>query len=86
MATTGIARKNDSKCVEEARYARHLACLPWGLMVRIVTGDARILVIGAGGLGCPALSYLAAAGIGQVSIVDGDTVELSNLQRQIPHR
>lgn len=68
------------------RYARHL--LLDGIEV---TGqrrllDAHALIIGAGGLGCPAAMYLASAGVGRITIVDHDDVELSNLQRQIAHQ
>lgn len=67
------------------RYARHI-------LLREVGGDgqakllrAKVLVIGAGGLGSPLLLYLAAAGVGTIGVIDDDTVDLSNLQRQIAH-
>ncbi|NWH09107.1 MAG: molybdopterin-synthase adenylyltransferase MoeB [Alphaproteobacteria bacterium] len=67
------------------RYARHLILREIGGAGQRRLLDARVLIIGAGGLGSPALLYLAAAGVGTIGIVDADTVSLSNLQRQIAH-
>lgn len=67
------------------RYARHLVLHEVGGPGQNKLKDARVLVVGAGGLGAPLLYYLAAAGIGTIGIVDHDTVSLSNLQRQIIH-
>jgi len=68
------------------RYARHLILDEVGEVGQAKLLAARVLVIGAGGLGAPALMYLAAAGIGTIGVVDFDVVDLSNLQRQIVHR
>src|ERR1700742_2055384 len=67
------------------RYARHIVLREVGGPGQQALKDASVLVIGAGGLGAPALMYLAAAGIGELGVVDEDTVSLSNLQRQIIH-
>ncbi|TAE46781.1 MAG: HesA/MoeB/ThiF family protein [Cytophagales bacterium] len=68
---------------EKKRYTRHINLKEIGIEGQIKICNAKILVIGAGGLGCPALQYLTAAGIGKIGIVDFDTVDISNLQRQI---
>ena len=68
---------------ELARYQRHLSLAGFGPDAQAALQRARVLVIGAGGLGCPALLYLAAAGVGHLTIIDPDTVDASNLQRQI---
>jgi molybdopterin/thiamine biosynthesis adenylyltransferase len=67
------------------RYARHIALREIGGEGQVKLQNARVLVIGAGGLGSAALPYLAAAGVGTIGVVDGDTVENTNLQRQIIH-
>ena len=67
------------------RYARHLILDEVGEEGQAKLMAARVLVVGAGGLGSPVLIYLAAAGIGTLGIVDDDMVDLSNLQRQIVH-
>jgi adenylyltransferase/sulfurtransferase len=67
------------------RYARHLVLRDIGGPGQAKLKRARVLVVGAGGLGAPLIQYLAAAGIGTIGIVDDDTVSLSNLQRQVIH-
>ncbi len=68
------------------RYARHLVLREIGGTGQAKLKQARVLVVGAGGLGSPVILYLAAAGVGTIGVVDFDTVSLSNLQRQIAHR
>jgi molybdopterin/thiamine biosynthesis adenylyltransferase len=68
------------------RYARHIVLREVGGAGQKALKNAKVLVVGAGGLGAPALQYLAAAGVGTIGIVDGDRVENANLQRQVIHK
>lgn len=70
---------------ETERYSRHLVLPEIGGPGQQKLKAARVLIVGAGGLGAPSIQYLAAAGVGHITIVDDDVVSLSNLQRQIIH-
>ncbi len=71
---------------ERQRYQKHLSLSSIGETGQLRLKNAKILVVGAGGLGCPVLLYLTAAGIGQLGVIDPDVVEISNLQRQVLYR
>ncbi|SEW29590.1 Molybdopterin or thiamine biosynthesis adenylyltransferase [Aliiroseovarius sediminilitoris] len=71
---------------ELSRYARHVVLREIGGPGQVALKNARVLVVGAGGLGSPVLLYLAAAGVGTIGVIDDDTVDNSNLQRQVIHR
>ena len=68
-----------------SRYSRHLLLKEVGMEGQIRLLNAKVLLVGAGGLGCPAALYLAAAGLGTLGIIDSDKVDLTNLQRQVLH-
>jgi molybdopterin-synthase adenylyltransferase len=70
---------------ELERYARHIVMREVGGPGQQKLKTARVLVVGAGGIGSPALLYLAASGVGTLGVIDDDTVSLSNLQRQVMH-
>lgn len=78
---------NDQEMDDQAllRYSRHILLDDIGIEGQARISSAHALIIGAGGLGCPAAMYLASAGVGHITLVDHDTVDLTNLQRQIGH-
>lgn len=80
-----VPRAGSFSEAELERYARHIVLREIGGPGQKRLKAAKVLVVGAGGLGSPALLYLAAAGVGTIGVIDGDTVSLSNLQRQIIH-
>lgn len=84
-AQGGEAPSGPFSDVELERYARHITLPDIGGAGQLALKNARVLVVGAGGLGSPVLLYLAAAGVGRIGIIDDDTVSLSNLQRQVIH-
>ncbi|XVN73559.1 Molybdopterin-synthase adenylyltransferase [Oligella sp. MSHR50489EDL] len=77
-----MSQLNDEQML---RYARHIMLDGFGFEGQERLLNSKVLMVGAGGLGAPALMYLVAAGVGTIHLVDDDTVELSNLQRQIAH-
>jgi sulfur-carrier protein adenylyltransferase/sulfurtransferase len=85
-AITTFERMSKLTTNELKRYQRHLILKGFGFESQLKLKDAKVIVIGAGGLGCPALLYLSAAGVGTIGILDSDVVELSNLQRQVLYR
>ncbi|MDC0739006.1 molybdopterin-synthase adenylyltransferase MoeB [Cognatishimia sp. SS12] len=84
--TTQPAQNGPFSDTELSRYARHIVLHEVGGLGQKRLKDAKVLVIGAGGLGSPALMYLAAAGVGTIGVVDDDVVDNSNLQRQVIHK
>ena len=86
MKLSPLVNANEALSVEEVRrYSRHVLVPEISIIGQQRVKAAKVLCVGAGGLGSPVLMYLAAAGVGTIGIVDFDVVEESNLQRQIIH-
>ena len=86
LVSKPLVEPADSLSSEELeRYSRHILIPEIGIVGQLRLKNSRVLVVGAGGLGSPALLYLAAAGVGTLGIIDDDVVDVTNLQRQIIH-
>ena len=72
--------------VDFERHSRHITLPNVGIEGQTKLSQSKILCVGAGGLGSPVIQYLAAAGVGKITVIDDDVVNLSNLQRQVIHR
>jgi molybdopterin/thiamine biosynthesis adenylyltransferase/rhodanese-related sulfurtransferase len=81
----GVATDSELTPDQLTRYSRHILLKEVGTKGQIQLLKAKVLLVGAGGLGCPAGLYLAAAGVGTIGIIDSDKVDLTNLQRQVLH-
>ncbi len=81
-----VVSNTDLTSEQLTRYSRHILLKEVGAEGQSQLLNAKVLLVGAGGLGCPAALYLAAAGVGTLGIIDSDVVDLTNLQRQILHR
>jgi len=80
-----VSKSSELSHDDYEKYSRHLILTEVGVEGQRKLKNAKVLCVGAGGLGSPALLYLAAAGIGTIGLIDGDVVDRSNLQRQIIH-
>ena len=80
-----MTKDNDMTPQQRRRYNRHLILDGFGTEGQRRLLDAKVLIVGLGGLGSPVAQYLAAAGVGHLGLLDGDNVSLTNLQRQVIH-